>query len=85
VALADVERRRLAAEAGPAPGDVDRVAGLREAHPGGEAGHAGSQDREPHRSAGSSTERLELGIVSTFVAAARCTSRCHNSNHIRST
>src|SRR3954465_9124685 len=48
VAAADVDRRRLAAEAGPALVDVDRVAGLGQAHAGHGAGHAGPQDRNPH-------------------------------------
>ncbi len=48
VALADVERRGLAAEAGPALVDVDGVAGLGEAHGSDEAGDAGPQDGDSH-------------------------------------
>ena len=54
VALADVERRRLAAEPGPALVDVDGVAGLRQAQGSGEAGDTGPEHGDPHRSAGSS-------------------------------
>ena len=54
VALADVERRGLAAEPGPALVDVGGVAGLRQAQGGGEAGDTGPEDGDPHRLAGSS-------------------------------
>ncbi len=55
VALADVERRGLAAEPGPALVDVDRMAGFGQAQGGDEAGDPGPEDGDPHRSLGSST------------------------------
>ena len=48
VAVADVERRRLPAEPGPALVDVDRVAGAREPVRCDEAADAGAEDRDPH-------------------------------------
>ena len=48
-AVADVQRRRLAAQARPALVHVDRVPGAREPVRGGEARHAGPEDRDPHR------------------------------------
>ena len=48
VAVADVERRRLPAQPGPALVDVDRVAGAREPVGCDEAADAGAEDRDPH-------------------------------------
>ncbi len=48
VTAADVERRGLAAEAGPALVDVADVAFLREAVRADEAGNTGAEDRDPH-------------------------------------
>ena len=48
LAAADVERRRLAAEPGPALVDVADVALLREPVGGDEAGHAGAEHGDPH-------------------------------------
>ena len=50
VAAADVDRRRLAAEPGPALVDVWRVALLHEAVRAHESGHAGPDHRDPHGS-----------------------------------
>ena len=62
VPVADVERRRLAAEPRPALVDVDRVAGAREPVGGGEPAHPGADDRDPHgsgeRSGGSGASTL---------------------------
>ena len=48
VALADVERRRLAAEARPALVDVGDVPGFGQPVARDEAGHAGPDHRDPH-------------------------------------
>ncbi len=50
VAAADVDRRGLAAEAGPALVDVDRVPLLAQPVRAHEAGDAGPDDRDPHAS-----------------------------------
>ena len=54
VAAADVDRRGLAAEPGPALVHVDRMTGLRQAQTRDEAGDAGPEDSDSH-DVGSST------------------------------
>jgi hypothetical protein len=72
-AAADIHRRGLPAQAGPALVHVDRVAGAREAVPGGEARHARPEDRDPHRAPADGARPSSSGAGASTLARSRTT------------